>query len=510
MVKPPSAFESYATADARSLAVGRIALALVLLQDLCARAANIESFYSNRGLLPNHTVLWRPTADYVFSPFLMASHVHEAAILFLICGAAYVALLFGWRTKLAQVASWICVLGLHGRTLFVQNGGDVVLVLLAFWTMFLPTGERFSLDALSCRGNGVASNNDGQIKSLAVTALLLQLVAIYALNAIHKNGVTWREGTVVHYVLHQDRIVTWLGVWLRDHMTLTLSQCLTWAALAIEALIPLLLLLPFAQGTFRTLAVGLVFALHTGFGLVMNLGIFVPVMLAFGVHLLPWSFWEKQPSWPGRVRKFVQGKAAHLETASTLLLRLANTRPAESTRTQVLAVVRERVVLVFMLLSAGQLMADNHTLRRWGSFHQPAFARMITEYLQLHQGWGMFAPEAPRDDFNVVVDAVTIDGRHVDPFNSEASRQGLLPLFTSPSALGQNWLFCDYIVGIHSRGEYHQAFSEWLQNHAQRTGNPNDRIVAFEAFVVTDDSPPPGESEPRNLRKESFLQWADK
>ena len=147
------------------------------------------------------------------------------------------------------------------------------------------------MDALAARLRGqVLASDERQVRSLAFTALLLQLSAIYLLNAIHKDGVTWQQGTVVHYVLHQDRIVTWLGWWVRQHMTLGLSQALTWTALGLEWAIPLALLLPFRMQASRMLAVGLVFALHIGFGLFMNLGVFVPVMLAFAVHLLPSGF----------------------------------------------------------------------------------------------------------------------------------------------------------------------------------------------------------------------------
>ena len=34
-----------------------------------------------------------------------------------------------------------------------------------------------------------------------------------------RSGVTWREGSAVHYALHQDRLVTWLGWSIRPHLT---------------------------------------------------------------------------------------------------------------------------------------------------------------------------------------------------------------------------------------------------------------------------------------------------
>ena len=114
----------YLTADLRSLSAGRIVLALVLLRDLFGRWAEIGLWYTNDGIIPNHTLLWRPSWDHVFSLFYLASYKHEAVIGFVICLFAYLALLIGFRTKLAQIASLICMMSLHGRTLLFDNGGD--------------------------------------------------------------------------------------------------------------------------------------------------------------------------------------------------------------------------------------------------------------------------------------------------------------------------------------------------------------------------------------------------
>jgi hypothetical protein len=42
---------------------------------------------------------------------------------------------------------------------------------------------------------------------------------------------------------------------------------------------------------------------------------------------------------------------------------------------------------------------------------------------------------------------------------------------------------------------------------AQPSGRDQDRIVSFEAFVVENDSPPPGERQSRNVRTKVFLRF---
>src|SRR5262249_52748105 len=148
---------------------------------------------------------------------------HEAWLMFGVCLVCFFFLLVGWRTRLFHVVSLVLSASLHNRVLFAENWGGVALGALMAWTAFLPLGRRFSADALlaSLRKNAGEQPEDmtaerlGQtsapdtrpVVSLAVLGLLLQLAVIYWFNFVHKSGPTWKDGTAVHYVLWQERIV---------------------------------------------------------------------------------------------------------------------------------------------------------------------------------------------------------------------------------------------------------------------------------------------------------------
>jgi len=70
---------TYLQIDLRSLAFGRIVFGLVLIGDLLRRVPWLRDFYSNVGLVPNHTVLWRPPFPRIFSFLFMASLPEESA-----------------------------------------------------------------------------------------------------------------------------------------------------------------------------------------------------------------------------------------------------------------------------------------------------------------------------------------------------------------------------------------------------------------------------------------------
>ena len=140
--------DTYLRIDTRSLALGRIAIGLVLIADLLRRIPWIRHFYSNAGLIPNHTVLWRPPFPRIFSVFFMASLPEESSLLFWVCFFCFFCFLIGYRTKLFHLLSFALTTSLHNRIIFAENWGGVAMGVLIVWTAFLPLGRRFSVDAL--------------------------------------------------------------------------------------------------------------------------------------------------------------------------------------------------------------------------------------------------------------------------------------------------------------------------------------------------------------------------
>jgi hypothetical protein len=529
----------YLTADLRSLAVGRVALALVLLRDLIGRWLELGIWYTNDGIIPNHTMLWRPPWDHVFSLFYLASYWWEAAFGFVICLTVYLMLLVGFRTKLAQILAVICMLSLHGRTLLFDNGGDVVLGLLTWWTAFLPTGRRFSVDAVLARRRAAIAtpqetalaaaapapaargNPDARsFTSLGVLAVTMQLAIIYFFNAVHKQGRSWlQDGSAVNYAIHLDRLATWFAVWLREWMSPTFARGLTYSALVVEASLPLLLLSPFWVRGTRRLAVVLIFGLHMGFAACLNLGNFVPAMIAYSPNFIRGEDWDWLERWWARGGKRVALSerirarlTAIIERAAALLtpgrwMRVASPGPVVAGLRRRLPAAREVAIVMLMGVAGSQVLDENWAAHRVIDHHNAPPIAAAVSYLDMFQGWSMFAPEAPMTDFNLMVDAVTVDGRHVDPYNEIANPKFPHPGFTIPKSMGPSWLFYGYGNHIPNRGAYHQALLEWVLRYPQRTGNPKDQITSFKLYIVEDDSPRLGQRNPTNLRWKVMISY---
>jgi predicted DCC family thiol-disulfide oxidoreductase YuxK len=619
--------DAYLSMDPRSLGLARIVVALVLIADLVRRIPDLTLWYTNQGLTPNHMMLWRPPTQWMFSPiFFPASNIEEAVLGFVFCGVVFLLLLVGWRTRLMQVLALACVLSLHGRSTFVENGGDWTLAELALWSAFLPLGRRFSVDAvlasLRRRREVAAAELEDRaalgpeagvrpVVTLAALALVLQLANAYFFNAVHKGGPTWREGSAVHYVIHQDRMVTWFGVWLRPHMTLTLSRVLSWGALATEGALPALLLFPTVlfpawRRVMRRLAIVFVIGLHGSFQCFINLGIFSFAMIGYTPFLLGAADWELFGRLEaGRTRQrltayFDSGCGLCFQAARVLArldrfarvkfvaaedpepdslvvvddatgrrytradglarvlaalpvgflfawpLRLPGLRalanlaygavarrrrvistwlglrpcgvPAMGRERQPVPLVeklravvpwlREAAVAVMVVVLVTETLFINAAVPRFLKVREePLWIKQLVAYPRLIQAWSMFASDAPTTDESVVVDAITVDGRHVDPYSEVAGRYPHPGTAEIPPRLDNDSFFFNYSSRIPFRPEYFGGFEEWIKAYHERTGRPTDRIVSFNAYIVEDDSPPPGETRPRNVRSRIFLSF---
>ena len=129
--------------DLCSLAIFRISIALIIIVDLIVRASDLESHYTDRGVLPidrviEHSPKWR------VSVHLLNGSIEFQAALFIIAGLFAVALLLGYHTRFVTPVVWFLTISLNSRNWLLMQGGDYILCLLLFWSMFLPL-ERVTL-----------------------------------------------------------------------------------------------------------------------------------------------------------------------------------------------------------------------------------------------------------------------------------------------------------------------------------------------------------------------------
>ena len=121
----------------------------MLIGDLLRRIPWIREFYTNAGILPNHTVLWRPPIArlvlvllHVVAPRGVGDLVRDLLLLLLLLSDRLA------DAAVFHVLSFVMTTSLHNRMLFAENWGGVAIAALMVWTVFLPMGRRFSVDAV--------------------------------------------------------------------------------------------------------------------------------------------------------------------------------------------------------------------------------------------------------------------------------------------------------------------------------------------------------------------------
>lgn len=612
--------EHYCSIDTRTLGLFRLVHGFLLAGDCVRHWREAGWAYSNEGVLSNHFHLYttsRPGA-YQFSLYHAFSSLPEVHVAFALSLLCYLCYFIGFHTRVFAALSFVLVTSMDNRLPMVENGGYVVQNLITCWAMFMPTGERFSVDALrrSYRERVEKSAEDLNERpampaarrtfvSGVVLLATLNLGTIYYFNVVNKSGQIWRRGETVHYVLHLDRMITGLAVVLREALPLWVMRPLTWSVLVVEAMLFALILSPYGRRITRPLAMAGMWALHGSFGVMMRLGPFSWFMIAWSFLLLTPLQWEGLERWYRRraeARVVVYDGASPLAFAVARLLsrldglELLRFEPAQGeggARPELLAArdpgsgqvftgaaalreiaqalpggrlgwpvlsaltlgllprafaaasarregvarffgltlppraraaphapsplaeklgrarrfAREAVLAYLGLCALSQAINENKSVPALLKHEQPWFVRATLSYPRMFQGWGMFAANPITDDGVIAVDAITVDGRHVDPFTGEAPDLDL----TDARGLGLGQIRQDYFNRIRFDGNKvfrkPQGLQEWILRYHERTGRPEDEIVAFDVFWVRDQCPRPGERRPYNNENIPILSY---
>ena len=309
--------------DPRTLALFRVLLGTLLIADLALRARDLSAFYTDAGTWTR--AHWAELAHrWHWSLHAASGELWYQILLFVVAGLAALALVVGLRTRLASVVSFVLLASLINRNVLVLQGGDILLVVMAFWAMFLPLGMRWSFDAaldpvLRADPNAprAASEPYAPHLSVATVAVLLQTLYLYFFTALLKTGEPWRTTfEAARGALGLRHFATPLGDWL--HGFPDFLRVATAYVLSVEFLAPPLVLCalawPLSRGFERAFAVSrlgglaLLASLHAGFLLLLHIGLFPLIDFMSLSVLVPGIAWARlarrgaDPTVPDRSR----------------------------------------------------------------------------------------------------------------------------------------------------------------------------------------------------------------
>lgn len=302
--------------DIRSLAVFRICLGLMLISDLAERMRYAGLYLTTRanppGWLPDSlSNLWLRMADdeTMFIAFLAVT---------MVASCFYLA---GYKTRWAAIVTWVLVLLLHTFQPRVLNGGDKVLRLLLFWSMFLPIGKRFSLDA---RISPQSKDEPTEAPLLISLALMIQVAAPYVMSALHKVASEhWLDGYGLYFSFIRDDEAKALALMIAA-WPLPVLKVLNFAVLAVELFAPVLMFSRVATDRMRLAFVFIFVGLHAGMHMTLEVGRFTTICSSGVLALLPSSIWGGRIPLPAEQQRWFRGPMDYLLAALVALMVIWN------------------------------------------------------------------------------------------------------------------------------------------------------------------------------------------
>jgi hypothetical protein len=504
--------ELYLRLDRRVLGVFRVGLGAVLLYDVARRFPDAGLLWSNQGVLGSDALREMPQASPQVSFLLALSSASAVRLAFAGLGLVFALYAAGLFTRGAQLLALAGYASLNASNTFFEDGGTGCTILLLGWTLLLPLGDRYSLDALlrDARAPSVRARVAARARareplySLAGLAVLLQAAVIYWLNAAHKTGGTWRHGDAVHLVMWQHRVNTPLALWFSAYEPAWFSPLFTWLTKRTEFVLPLLLLWPTHALWSRSIAFVLAVLLHGGIALSLTLGPFSYSMICLVWLAVPGGALdlarERLP------RRHFQRLARYRARAVRGLGRWVPRRNGAPAVTPFarwrarLSRVRELALGIMLVVETANVLASNRAFPKALRLDEPSWLLAYKPYLRGWQGWSMFAPDAPTEDGTLVVDALTSAGRHVDPFTGNAPdfeqiRRGLAPHSIALS---------DYFFAMRDKHQarYRKPLTRYFK--AYRLPGSDERLRSADVWWVSYVPPPRGSYVPGPIKKEKL------
>lgn len=155
--------------------------------------------------------------------------------------AAGVALVVGWRTRVASVVAAVLLLAVQRRDPWILNSGDLLLRELAFFVMLMPAGETWSLDA---RRRAKQGKPERLRAPWALRLVQMQVSAIYLFSVWAKvRGTDWNDGTAVGIALQLEDLQRFAMPEVLA-TSVFVSAVLTYSSLVVEAALAFALWLP--------------------------------------------------------------------------------------------------------------------------------------------------------------------------------------------------------------------------------------------------------------------------
>ncbi|MEU6920110.1 HTTM domain-containing protein [Streptomyces sp. NPDC046631] len=274
--------------------------------------------------LPHRDEIWGPgsqwtpaLANRLFDQtgWFSVLTLSDSKVYFNLCYVAALAVcvmfLLGWRTRATSVLFALVVVSFHARSIFMTDGGDNLILLMALYLTVTACGRRWSLDA---RRNVLRARTDRPgrwalwragsdlwsqlaVARASLTTVLhncgmfviaAQVCLLYGSAGLYKvQGGSWQAGTALHYVVNLDLFRPWPALSaLVDSYPLFIAAA-GYLTVLIQVAFPFTL---FSRLKYALLV--MLLGMHIGIAVLLGLPIFSAAMIVADAAFLPDRFYR--------------------------------------------------------------------------------------------------------------------------------------------------------------------------------------------------------------------------
>ncbi len=273
------------TLDVRSLAAFRMGLGLVVLADGILRGRDAGLMFSPDGFFPPDVVRAFHGTPAAWSLALAGDAAWWGPVVVAAEAVAGILLALGAWTTWSTLAAWALVMSVVHRTPPATNAGDMWLIAMLCWSMFLPLGATWSIDARRRRAGRTPAS---AVCSIASAALVIQIATVYLGAGLAKCNASWLSGEAMKHALSVHDHGNWLGMAVarRDW----LSAPVTWLVVAVELVAPFVLVaVPATRVRLGLVAAFMLF--HLAIQATMSIGLFAAIGLTAWLAVIPAEAW---------------------------------------------------------------------------------------------------------------------------------------------------------------------------------------------------------------------------
>lgn len=312
----------------------------------------------------------------------------------------------GYFTRFSNLVVWILLCSIHARNPFILQGGDELLRIALFWSLFLPLGKKYSVDSKQL----VEEEKSLNVFSAGSIGFMILVFSVYFFSAILKTSTEWRsEGTAIYYALSLDQMTLPLGKVLLQFPLL--CKVLTHFVYWTEVLAPCLFFIPYKNNLFRTIGIILLIAMHFGIGMTLFVGLFFLIGISTLIGMLPSSTVDKLlvkipiGLKKGRVLSFSAKVLPDISSVRSVYAKVIQSLTNFYTET-LLTFTLIFIMCVCIIWNLGNITGTGLTVS--GPFKRMAY------FLRIDQNWGMFSPGVFKDDGWFILEGTTPEKRKID------------------------------------------------------------------------------------------------